>query len=291
MPAKPASFFPIARSFPPISATERTPTVPANTASQPDSEVLRVAISGATGGIGSAVARRFRQSGAELVLIDLEPRRLDLPRGRAWRPGQHHRLRPAYRHRNRGGGRGGRRGRRLRQQRRHDHPQAPSGHVVCRDLRVDGRERGRLDQDGDCHCPGHGRRAAKARSSTFRRSTPSSAPPTAASMRQPRRRLPSSPALPASSGRRLEFVWLAIAPGPVESPMTAEAMRSESYRQAVIDRMPVGRFLNTTEIAEIIHHLCNPTWRRSSATPSSPTAAVRCPDGGRHRSRWRALWK
>ena len=41
--------------------------------------------------------------------------------------------------------------------------------------------------------------------------------------------------------------------------MTAEVMRFESYRQAVIDRMPVGRFLKTMEIAEIIHQLCGPS--------------------------------
>jgi 3-oxoacyl-[acyl-carrier protein] reductase len=49
-----------------------------------------------------------------------------------------------------------------------------------------------------------------------------------------------------------------VAPGPVESPMTAEAMQSESYRQAVIARMPIARFLSTSEISELIVQLCSP---------------------------------
>ncbi len=49
-----------------------------------------------------------------------------------------------------------------------------------------------------------------------------------------------------------------LAPGPVELPMTAEAMQSESYRQAVIARMPIARFLNTSEISELIVQLCSP---------------------------------
>jgi NAD(P)-dependent dehydrogenase (short-subunit alcohol dehydrogenase family) len=52
---------------------------------------------------------------------------------------------------------------------------------------------------------------------------------------------------------------VAIAPGPVVSPMTADAMKSEAYRKAVLERMPIGRFLETDEIAEIIFQLAQPT--------------------------------
>lgn len=51
---------------------------------------------------------------------------------------------------------------------------------------------------------------------------------------------------------------LAIAPGPVISPMTAEAIKSEAYRKAVLNRMPIGRFLETDEIAELIFQLAQP---------------------------------
>src|SRR5262245_14740636 len=52
---------------------------------------------------------------------------------------------------------------------------------------------------------------------------------------------------------------LAIAPGPVVSPMTEAAMKSEDYRRAILDRMPIGRFLETHEIAELIYQLSQPT--------------------------------
>jgi NAD(P)-dependent dehydrogenase (short-subunit alcohol dehydrogenase family) len=52
---------------------------------------------------------------------------------------------------------------------------------------------------------------------------------------------------------------VAIAPGPVVSPMTAEAMKSEDYRRAVLERMPIGRFLETDEIAELIYQLSGPS--------------------------------
>lgn len=51
---------------------------------------------------------------------------------------------------------------------------------------------------------------------------------------------------------------VALAPGPVELPMTAEAMQSPDYVSAVLARMPIGRFLNTAEMAEIILLLCAP---------------------------------
>ena len=52
---------------------------------------------------------------------------------------------------------------------------------------------------------------------------------------------------------------VAIAPGPVISPMTADAMTSETYRRAVLDRMPIGRFLETGEIADLIYQLSQPS--------------------------------
>jgi NAD(P)-dependent dehydrogenase (short-subunit alcohol dehydrogenase family) len=51
---------------------------------------------------------------------------------------------------------------------------------------------------------------------------------------------------------------IALAPGPVDSPMTAAVMKSDDYRKAVLDRMPIGRFLSTAEMAAIILHLCSP---------------------------------
>ncbi len=51
---------------------------------------------------------------------------------------------------------------------------------------------------------------------------------------------------------------VALAPGPVESPMTAEAMKSGDYRTATLNRMPIGRFLNTEEMAMLILQLCSP---------------------------------
>lgn len=51
---------------------------------------------------------------------------------------------------------------------------------------------------------------------------------------------------------------LGVAPGPVASPMTADAMQSESYREAVVGRMPIGRFLETAEMADVIVGLCSP---------------------------------
>lgn len=49
-----------------------------------------------------------------------------------------------------------------------------------------------------------------------------------------------------------------VAPGPVASPMTAEAMQSQDYRAAVIARMPIARFLETGEMADLILQLCSP---------------------------------
>lgn len=52
---------------------------------------------------------------------------------------------------------------------------------------------------------------------------------------------------------------VAVAPGPVVSPMTADAMKSEDYRRAVLARMPIGRFLETDEIAELIYQISQPS--------------------------------
>jgi NAD(P)-dependent dehydrogenase (short-subunit alcohol dehydrogenase family) len=41
--------------------------------------------------------------------------------------------------------------------------------------------------------------------------------------------------------------------------MTADAMTSETYRRAVLDRMPIGRFLETGEIADLIYQLSQPS--------------------------------
>lgn len=58
----------------------------------------------------------------------------------------------------------------------------------------------------------------------------------------------------AGSGVRV----VGIAPGPVVSPMTADAMRSDEYRSGVVARMPIGRFLEAGEIAEAIMALSEP---------------------------------
>jgi NAD(P)-dependent dehydrogenase (short-subunit alcohol dehydrogenase family) len=51
---------------------------------------------------------------------------------------------------------------------------------------------------------------------------------------------------------------IGLAPGPVESPMTAGALKSEDYRRDVLARMPIGRLLTTAEMAEIAFQLCRP---------------------------------
>ncbi len=50
----------------------------------------------------------------------------------------------------------------------------------------------------------------------------------------------------------------AIAPGPVANAMTAQARESASYRDAVISRMPIARFLESGEIADLIVQLSHP---------------------------------
>jgi NAD(P)-dependent dehydrogenase (short-subunit alcohol dehydrogenase family) len=49
-----------------------------------------------------------------------------------------------------------------------------------------------------------------------------------------------------------------LAPGPVESPMTADALKSDEYRRAFLERIPIGRFLSCDEIAEVAFQLCRP---------------------------------
>lgn len=48
----------------------------------------------------------------------------------------------------------------------------------------------------------------------------------------------------------------AVAPGPVANDMTAQARRDPEYCAAVTGRMPIGRFLESREIAALIVSLC-----------------------------------
>lgn len=50
---------------------------------------------------------------------------------------------------------------------------------------------------------------------------------------------------------------LAIAPGPIANDMTASARDDAAYQAAVIERMPIGRFLESGEIADVIVSLCH----------------------------------
>lgn len=50
---------------------------------------------------------------------------------------------------------------------------------------------------------------------------------------------------------------LAIAPGPIANDMTASARNDTAYQSAVTDRMPIGRFLESGEIADVIVSLCH----------------------------------
>ena len=51
----------------------------------------------------------------------------------------------------------------------------------------------------------------------------------------------------------------AVAPGPVANDMTAAARESPEYRAAVTQRMPIGRFLESPEIASLVVNLCRPS--------------------------------
>jgi NAD(P)-dependent dehydrogenase (short-subunit alcohol dehydrogenase family) len=231
--------------------------VPANTASQLDSVVLRVAISGATGGIGSAVARRFRQAGAELVLIDLNQGALTALA---------------------------------------DELGGPVSTIVC-DQRVDNAIAAAAAAAGvvDVFVNNAGiiirkplldtspaeiselmavnaagsikmaiaiaRGMAERSHGTIVNVASQHAFIGAAN----RGVYAATKAAIVQFTRTAAVEWaplgirvVGIAPGPVESPMTAEVMQSQAYREAVIERMPIGRFLNTTEIAETIHQLCGP---------------------------------
>lgn len=50
---------------------------------------------------------------------------------------------------------------------------------------------------------------------------------------------------------------LAIAPGPIANDMTANARDDAAYISAVTDRMPIGRFLESGEIADVIVSICH----------------------------------
>jgi 2-deoxy-D-gluconate 3-dehydrogenase len=50
---------------------------------------------------------------------------------------------------------------------------------------------------------------------------------------------------------------VAIAPGPIANDMTASARTDAAYRAAVTDRMPIGRFLESDEVAAVIVSLCH----------------------------------
>ena len=50
---------------------------------------------------------------------------------------------------------------------------------------------------------------------------------------------------------------LAIAPGPIANDMTAGPRNDAAYQSAVTDRMPIGRFLESGEVADVIVSLCH----------------------------------
>lgn len=66
---------------------------------------------------------------------------------------------------------------------------------------------------------------------------------------------------------------LAVAPGPIANDMTADARRDAGYQAAVTDRMPIGRFLESGEIAAVIVSLCH-------ASMSAIVGATLLADGG-----------
>lgn len=51
---------------------------------------------------------------------------------------------------------------------------------------------------------------------------------------------------------------LAIAPGPLASPMTTAAMQSEDYRMAILRKMPINRILEAQEVADLVYELSQP---------------------------------
>ena len=50
----------------------------------------------------------------------------------------------------------------------------------------------------------------------------------------------------------------AIAPGPVQTPMGAESLKNKPFHQAILDRVPVGRYSKPDEIADAIVYLASP---------------------------------
>lgn len=66
---------------------------------------------------------------------------------------------------------------------------------------------------------------------------------------------------------------LAVAPGPIANDMTASARADSAYHAAVTDRMPIGRFLESGEIADVIVSLCH-------GSMSAVVGATLLADGG-----------
>lgn len=50
----------------------------------------------------------------------------------------------------------------------------------------------------------------------------------------------------------------AVAPGPVASPMTTAAMQSKHYRRDMLAKMPIGRILEAQEVADLVYELSQP---------------------------------
>jgi len=51
---------------------------------------------------------------------------------------------------------------------------------------------------------------------------------------------------------------VAIAPGPIETPMVRDLLAVPATAEKLLASMPIGRLLNTKEVSELIHFLASP---------------------------------